>query len=372
MHKRWFHRMRLSILALLTAIALQAIAPHPVAAHWADLSVAEIVVQDKAVLMTLTFPTGLVDFADRDRNGQLSTNEVRQSSSALESFFARIQMKTASGQAGKLHLNPIVQPNSPATVSDTTTTHSTVQLTYHWAEPIQGLAIHYDLFLPGASTAQCLATVVEHNQTQSVVFTPAQKDLTLSQGLRLQSVPNFVLLGVEHIFTGYDHILFLISLLLLGDGFRNLVKIVTAFTIAHSITLTLAVLNLVTAPPAFIESAIAFSIVYVAAENLWRKEVKNRWLMTFGFGLVHGLGFARILQEMNLSGSDLALSLVSFNLGVELGQIGIVTLVFFILQWLQQFQWHQKLQRVASGFIIAIASIWFVERYVNFHIVWGR
>jgi uncharacterized membrane protein YidH (DUF202 family) len=343
------------------------IASHSAFAHWADLSVAEILVQDSKVSMTLTLPTELVNFADRDRNGQLSTDEVRQSNSELESFLAeRIQMKAASGQVGKLHLDPNVPANSPAV--DTTNRHSTVQLTYQWTEPIRDLTLHYDLFLPGVSTAQCLATVLEGDRTQSIVFTPTQKDVTLSQGLNWRSAARFITLGIEHILTGYDHILFLVSLLLLGGTLGNLVKLVTAFTIAHSITLTLAVLNLVTAPPALIESLVALSIVYVASENLWCKEAKHRWFVTFCFGLVHGLGFARILQDMNLTGSDLAISLISFNLGVELGQIGIVTLAFLMLKWLRQFQWHRRFQRMISWMMIAIGLIWFLERAFSLQI----
>jgi hypothetical protein len=150
-------------------------------------------------------------------------------------------------------------------------------------------------------------------------------------------------LGVEHIFTGYDHIAFLIGLLLLGGSLRRLVGIVTAFTVAHSITLALAALEILSPPSRLVEALIAASIVAVASENLWalqqaagqrEKALRHRWLFTFAFGLVHGFGFADALRELHLSRGQLAAGLLSFNLGVELGQLCIVALALPLLAWL--------------------------------------
>ncbi|WP_264321903.1 HupE/UreJ family protein [Zarconia navalis] len=149
---------------------------------------------------------------------------------------------------------------------------------------------------------------------------------------------------------------------MLGGGLGILFKVVTAFTLAHSITLSLAVLNLVSLPTPFIESAIALSVVWVAAENLWRKEVRHRWLLTFGFGLIHGLGFAGILQEMNLATTNLALTLASFNIGVEIGQLCVVTIAFFAVRWLQKYSWALHLRHWVSLGTIAIGSFWFAQR----------
>jgi hypothetical protein len=157
----------------------------------------------------------------------------------------------------------------------------------------------------------------------------------------------FLRLGVEHIFTGYDHIAFLLALLLLGGRFLDLVKIVTSFTIAHSLTLALAALGLFTPPARWVESLIAASIVAVAGENLWvlRRAVassarvaaalRHRWRLTFAFGLVHGFGFAAALQELKLPRAALVAGLVSFNIGVEIGQVVIVALAFPLLAWLR-------------------------------------
>jgi nickel/cobalt transporter (NicO) family protein len=192
--------------------------------------------------------------------------------------------------------------------------------------------------------------------------TSGSSELPLFSSATWQQIGNFVGLGIEHILTGYDHVLFLISLLLLGGGIKYLLKVVTAFTVAHSITLSLAVLNLVAIPPRLVESAIALTIVYVAAENFWRKDLKGRWLITFMFGLIHGLGFAGILKEINIPLSQLPLSLASFNIGVEIGQIFIVSVAFMLLHKFMKPAWQLKLRYLVSAGVIAMGIYWFWER----------
>jgi HupE / UreJ protein len=185
----------------------------------------------------------------------------------------------------------------------------------------------------------------------------------------------FLRLGVEHIFTGYDHIAFLLALLLLGGRFLDLVKIVTSFTIAHSVTLALAALNIINPPSRWVEALIAASIVAVAGENLWvlraakggsarvANALKHRWRITFAFGLVHGFGFAAALQELKLPRAALAAGLVSFNLGVELGQVTIVALAFPLLAWLRTLKGFQPWgPRLLSGAIAGFGLVLLVQR----------
>ena len=152
----------------------------------------------------------------------------------------------------------------------------------------------------------------------------------------------FLLLGIGHIFGGTDHLAFLIGLLLLGGTLLELVKIVTAFTVAHSITLALAALDLVAPPARLIEPLIAATIVFVGAENLWALRhhaagavLRHRWVLTFAFGLVHGFGFAAVLRQLQLPRATLAGGLVAFNLGVECGQVCIVAVALPALRWLR-------------------------------------
>ncbi len=176
----------------------------------------------------------------------------------------------------------------------------------------------------------------------------------------------FLLLGIEHIFTGYDHIAFLLGLLLLGGSLGELVKIVTAFTIAHSITLALAALDVLAPPARVIEPLIAASIVFVGAENLWALQrnaaasaLRHRWVITFAFGLVHGFGFAAVLRQLALPRAALAASLVSFNLGVECGQVCIVVVALPLLRWLRQVR---SFAATASACVAALGLVWFVAR----------
>ena len=180
-------------------------------------------------------------------------------------------------------------------------------------------------------------------------FTPADPTLVLrSFHAQRRQFFDFLRLGVGHILTGYDHILFLMSLLVVGGGLRELWKIVTAFTLAHSVTLSLAVLNIVTLPSVWVERAIALSLIYVAVENIVRRRMNHRWQLTFAFGLIHGLGFAGILQELNVSTVNLPLVLTSFNLGVEIGQLVIISVTFMAFQWLDQQQWSIKIRYLVS------------------------
>jgi hydrogenase/urease accessory protein HupE len=142
-----------------------------------------------------------------------------------------------------------------------------------------------------------------------------------------QLAPKFFAAGIEHIVTGYDHICFLIAVVLWASRAWPVVKIVTAFTISHSITLSLAALQIIELPSRWTEIAIALSIVYVALENFFTHKVDGRWRDTFFFGFVHGFGFASGLIEMGVPQRAIVPALASFNIGVEVGQIGVVLIV---------------------------------------------
>ncbi len=358
----------LTLAAVLGALGLILAAPAPSRAHWADLAVAEIDAGDSITRITLVFPTGLVAQFDDNHDGQLSADEIRAHQVDLQALLGEKIRLTDGGNAGALTVEPVASPAQFKNLNITSGTHSTLLLVYTWPRPVSALTIRYGLFVPGVSTASCLATILQRGRVRSFVFTPESREVSISLGgpVAWAQARGFLALGIEHIATGYDHMLFLLSLLMLGGGLRSLLKIVSAFTVAHSITLSLAVLNIVTLPSRWVESAIALSIVYVAAENFWRKEqaLRDRWLVTFGFGLVHGLGFASILKEFAIPRSSLALSLASFNLGVEVGQVAIVTAAYLILRVVQTQPWDVALRRLVSAGAVAVGLIWFVQRAV--------
>ena len=191
----------------------------------------------------------------------------------------------------------------------------------------------------------------------------ARAAIALSTGEASRGIGSFFLLGIEHILTGYDHLLFLLALILRGGNLWSLFKIITAFTIAHSITLALAALNIVMLPERFVEATIALSIAYVAAENLFmRKAVSHRWAVSFLFGLVHGFGFSNVLRELGLPKEGLLWSLLNFNLGVEAGQAMAVLVVVPILIWLRRFKWEPRAVVAMSIVVLAVGLTLFVER----------
>jgi hydrogenase/urease accessory protein HupE len=173
---------------------------------------------------------------------------------------------------------------------------------------------------------------------------------------------SFFKLGMLHIITGYDHLLFLLALLLRKQTFKQYAAIITAFRIAHSITISLAVLDVITLPSRFVEAVIAFSIVYVALENIFRKEIRHRWGLTFLFGLIHGLGFATILKEMNIPKSNLAVTLVNFNIGIEVVQLGLVLLILPLLTYMFKLKSSKMIIRIGSIIVAALGAFWLIER----------
>ena len=185
-----------------------------------------------------------------------------------------------------------------------------------------------------------------------------------TQGV-LAVMRTFIPAGVHHILIGPDHILFLVGLLLLGGTWLALVRIVTAFTIGHSITLSLAALSIVMPPARVIEPAIALSIVFVGADNLVRGSGRDvRAWAALAFGLIHGFGFANVLREFGLPAQALGWSLFSFNLGVEIGQLGVVLMVTTALAAIRQRSAAAGSRVAIAGSVIVIAAgvYWFIER----------
>jgi hypothetical protein len=177
-----------------------------------------------------------------------------------------------------------------------------------------------------------------------------------------ETVWGFLKLGIEHIFTGYDHLAFLVGLLIMTTTLLSLVKVVTSFTIAHSVTLALATFGIVSLPSRLIESLIALSIAYIAIENFTGKTLVHRWKITFLFGLVHGFGFSNVLKEMMLTRKALAISLFSFNAGVETGQLVFVGLVFPAVFYFAASRWKQSFLSATSLAIMCLGFYWFVQR----------
>ena len=244
--------------------------------------------------------------------------------------------------------------------------------------------IHFILEFPNSPGAELHLSVIAlehlprgHKQFLSVrdrngtlaerMLTAQSKDLTipLTPTSNNESFLRFLVLGIEHIFTGYDHIAFLLAVLLTGGSLYSNVRIITSFTIAHSLTLALATFGVFTLHPSIVEPLIAASIVFVGIENLVRRQLARRWLVTFGFGLIHGLGFASVLRELGIGemGMRGAVPLLSFNLGVELAQISIAALILPLVWKLQRRHTFRLKHAPALSLLITLAGIyWLVAR----------
>ena len=242
----------------------------------------------------------------------------------------------------------------------------TMQVDFACGAMVRELTVRDDVFDVLGPNHHTLAKVEAPGGTQQFAFTPDNREARFAVGDRggsARETGSFLALGIEHILTGYDHLLFLLGLLLTGGGLLALTKIITAFTIAHSVTLSLAVLDVVSLPDRLIEAVIALSIAYVAAENLFdNPTVSRRWLVSFGFGLVHGFGFSSALRELGLPAHGLLLSLFGFNLGVEVGQALVVAICLPLLLLLRRTQWEKRAVLTSSLLIFLIGLALFVER----------
>jgi hydrogenase/urease accessory protein HupE len=237
--------------------------------------------------------------------------------------------------------------------------------------PMQRLVVRDDLAESFGDSHHTLAKLEgEGLPTEPLAFAPDRREIAVAlPAAETDAAPStpigFFPLGVEHILIGFDHLLFLLALVLRGGNAWSLLKIVTAFTVAHSLTLGLAALDVVQLPSALVEAVIAASIAWVAAENLWRRDAaSHRWIVSFAFGLVHGFGFSSVLREIGLPDEGLVWALLSFNLGVEVGQAIAVAAVFPLLWWLRRSRFERIATRAASAFVLLVGLALTVSRVV--------
>jgi hydrogenase/urease accessory protein HupE len=246
-----------------------------------------------------------------------------------------------------------------------------VRLTLSWTcPPMTGaLVYHATLFNEIDPGARQMVTVKGDTSGLALLSAASPRVTLAPTTARFREVfVHYLVAGVEHIAIGYDHIAFLVAVILWGRRLWPLVGAVTAFTVAHSLTLSLAVLEVVSPPTRLVEIAIALSIVYVAAENFFVRDLRRRWIVTFVFGLVHGFGFAGVLREYGMPRDALVPALAAFNIGVELGQIVIVVTVLFALHLIEsrvrvlQPAPSSRLVYPISGSVLLLALYWAAER----------
>ena len=261
------------------------------------------------------------------------------------------------------------------------------------AAPPKTLAVGYQLFFDLDPQHRGLIRLEAQGATRAGIFSvdQAEQKFTLAELSPWQQFLDYGNEGIWHIWTGFDHILFLLSLLLpavlvrsrtpgqrweAAHGFRavllDVVKVVTAFTVAHSITLSLAALGVVSLPSRWVESAIALSVVMAALNNVWPLVFERRWVIAFCFGLIHGFGFASVLADLGLPQGSLLIALVAFNLGVEVGQLVIVAAFLPVAYALRGTWLYRRVLFVGgSAFIALVAFVWLIQRLFNLRLIGG-
>lgn len=250
-------------------------------------------------------------------------------------------------------------------------------------EPTQ-LTVRYQLLFEVDPTHRGLLQVIGSGREQAEVLSRGSPTVSLDIAApgRWQQFRDFITEGIWHILKGYDHILFLLTLLFpavvhfggagwepresLREAAFDVLQVVTAFTLAHSLTLSLAVLGVVHLPARWVECAIAATVLLGALNNLHPVIVRRRWVVAFAFGLVHGFGFASVLADLGLHGANLALSLVGFNAGVEIGQMLIVSAVLPLAFLLRHTVVYRRAFMPAGSVAIGLlAGYWLVARVMG-------
>lgn len=353
-------RLRTTLLLLLAPlIHIGAASAHQAGVSTVNLDVGETTVEMELAVkgrdLDASLGTAIVDLeTDQVQHDVLASEAARVTAHLV----AGAIVERADGQACT------ATPDAPIADADGVILYVT------WTcEPGAGMTYRNRLFVDRDPLAiQNVLILVDDDASQDVLN--AKHDsvaLTKAPPPSLISVfGRYVASGIAHIFAGYDHIAFLIALLLWSRHLWPVVKVVTAFTIAHSITLALAVLDVLVLPPSIVEPMIAVSIIWVAGENFFSRRIAGRWKVTFLLGLIHGFGFAGVLREFGLPSEALGLALAAFNVGVEIGQVVIVGLAVPALVLVDRLLGRETRSRVMvnvlSSVIAVLGLYWLIER----------
>jgi hypothetical protein len=322
---------------------------------------------------------------DGDGDGQITWGEVRTRHDEIADYAAARLAASSNGEPCTLSVG------AQQIDSHTDGAYSVLPLALRCPQPIRTLTLRYRLFADLDPQHRGLLALTTGDgpaaPTRAAVLVPGEAavsfELAAAEGGAWRTLADYAVEGTWHIWIGFDHVLFLLALLLpavgrwqqrqwqpvprLRDALVDVLGVVTAFTVAHSITLSLAALGLVALPSRLVESVIAFSVVLAALNNLRQPRVPPRASVrigiAFGFGLLHGFGFASVLADLGLPSGALVLALLGFNVGVELGQLAVVAVFLPLAYALRQTGFYRTgVLRVGSLLIAALAALWLVER----------
>ena len=375
------HRCR-HLLAMLAWLMLALLAPTAAWAHKPSDSYLTVRAAQGTSTLSIRWDIALRDLdyvlqLDRDGNGDLSWGEVRQREADIIKLAVSRLTFTAAGTACALaNASPMMlDKHSDGTYAVLSLSAQCVSLDM----PLKAAySMLFDVDPSHRGLVQWVAPGVDTAQALVFGTESAEQVLALQPGGIWQTLKQYIKDGVWHIWIGYDHILFLLALLLpavllrkngqwepaptLRGAFIEVVKVVTAFTVAHSITLTLASLQIITLPSRLVESVIAASVILAALNNLRGTIEGRRWVMAFVFGLVHGFGFASVLADLGLPQNALILALVGFNVGVEIGQLTIVAVFLPLAFWLRGTRFYRVGVLIGGSLLVALLASWWLAQ----------
>jgi hydrogenase/urease accessory protein HupE len=361
----------MAVVCPLVAVVLVGLVPGPAWAHAVSIGQSKIHQEGQTVRYVLAVeydelvkrvsmrpsPSTVREVTDAQREAAL-----RRSRAELASYLDREMQVLLDGEACDARLGTIDVDRFEGTV------YAILSSTYRCpGRPSGAFEVQYDLFFDGLSDAEksSHANVAEYHlggETGRFLFERGEQRLSAGGESLLLAAGRFAVLGLEHILAGLDHVLFVLALLLGARTVRAILKVATAFTVAHSVTLALAAMGWVVVSPNIVEPAIALSIAWVAIQNIIQKEPTHRLAVVFAFGLMHGLGFAASLSFGDQVDWRLITSLLTFNIGIELGQAAIILLAAPFLFFAQRHGWSRPVQWTASGAIALCGALWFLGR----------
>ncbi len=335
-----------------------------------DLAYLKLAVNGRVIAGTLDVPAAQLASAmplDANHDGRLEVSDIAADATTLGSFLlSNLRLFSGGRRCVGASIGAFVDASGLVAI----------RARWRCAGAVQAVAIRSTLAHTLGVGQSTFVRATEGGRSAEALLSSDTPSATLDFAAagRLGLIGRFVWLGMTHIYTGADHVLFLLTLLMLGGSLRRILGIATAFTVAHSITLSLTALGVVThLSSRMVESAIALSIAYVALENFLvarrstasvePRVLRWRWLVSFGFGLVHGFGFASALRLIGLPAAHLPLALFSFNAGVELGQATIIVAAWPLIAKATRTRWYVPAGvRFASVGVFGVAMAWFVAR----------
>jgi HupE / UreJ protein len=315
---------------------------------------------------------------DANDDGAISWGEVRTQQTEIASYASsRLTLQSSEAICATVITDHLVDHHSDGA-------YAVIQFTATCPTEVHHLTIDYRLLFDLDAQHKGLLRLSHGDRVRTVIFSQESPShtLTIDDILLWQQVQQYLHEGIWHIWLGFDHVLFLLTLLMpavlarvdhrwqaiedFSSALWEVVRIVTAFTVAHSLTLSLATLGIIQLPSRLVESAIAASVMLAGVANLYANMAQRRWLFAFLFGLIHGFGFANVLMDLRLPQGSLLLSLVSFNVGVEIGQLAIVALFLPVAYAFRQSYAYQLIVvRIGSLAVVVVALLWLAERTLD-------